>query len=301
MLKAFFSELIKIVKSDHPFILLTHDIIDGVIQFWNYKLFKTPDEHYVAVSNVIIGVILFGFGLRFAKSLSKTLRKKLHKNLDDAGLANNLERISYYILILLIAIFVLDISNVPLTALTVVGTTLALGVGLGSQNIANNFISGLIIMAERPIKLGDIIEVKNLNVVGKVTNIGARCVSIRSEDNINILIPNSNILQDTVINWTLDDNDLKTSLAYHVARDADIDKVDELIRKILNESEHILKNPTPHFLIKEITSEGYEYEIEFWINLSQSLDKKYVINEINRKIDPVFKAYNIQIVPREKP
>ena len=103
--------------------------------------------------------------------------------------------------LLLFTLFSLKVVNVPLTALTVLGGALALGVGFGSQNIINNFISGLILHAERPVKVGDLIQLDDL--YGNVEHIGARSTRVRTGSNLEIIVPNSTFLQNNVINFHL--------------------------------------------------------------------------------------------------
>ena len=289
----FIQEINKIIHSDHPFVVLFKDTLNGISYLWNYQLFKA-DGQPIAVSNVIIGLILFLFGLRYAKQFSLFVRNKLSAKAKlDNHSANSVEHLSYYIFILITAFFVLEITNVPLTTLTVVGTTLALGIGLGSQNIANNFISGLIIMIEKPIKLGDTIEVKN--VIGKVTHIGSRCVSLQTEDNINMLIPNSNILQDYIINWTLNDPTIKMILPIFVENNCSISEVDKLLYQVMDRDPNILKFPAPKIILHEICEECLVFEMEFWINLEGEINRKDIVNGINREIAPLFRAHNIKV------
>ena len=291
MIKEFFDEIIKILDSKNPFKEVMEEIADGILSIWNYKIFVTSDKQAVLVGNIILGVILFILGVRLAKRLSVMVKKKLSKSFLDQSVVSSLERLSYYFFMMIMVVFVLDVSNVPLTAFSVIGTTLALGVGLGSKNIVNNFMSGIIIMIECPIKLGDIIEVRH--IVGKVTNIGARYTSIQTENNINMLIPNSNILEDMIINWTLEDTILRTSLSLIIEDNVEIGQVDAVILKVLNDHPHVLKNPAPQILLKELCKNGYEIEVEFWIDLASSGKSKYIINDINRILVPIFKKNNI--------
>jgi len=289
-----FLKLKTLIYSDHPLVLLSHDILSSLSFVWNYILFRA-DNQPIAVSNVIISLILFSIGLRFARSFSILVRNKLSHNIKlDNHAASSLERISYYLFILIMVFFVLEVSNVPLTTLTVIGTTIALGIGLGSQNIANNFISGLIIMVEKPIKLGDIIEVKN--IIGKVIRIGGRCVSLQTENNINMLIPNSNILQDNIINWTLNDPTLKLSLTLYIENNCLISEVDELLTKIISSNDNILKRPAPRILLQEISEDCLVFEMEFWIDLDNEVDRKEIFNNINRTIEPLFREHHIKII-----
>jgi small-conductance mechanosensitive channel len=300
-MKEILSDLLSIFHSDHPFMLAINYVLSVLSYIWEYKIFETSDHQSIAVANMVVGLFLLIFVLKFAKFLSLKISARLQKiNKVDPSVINSLERISYYAFVVIFTIFVLDIVNVPLTAFTVVGTTLALGIGLGSQNIANNFISGLIIMIERPIKLGDIIEIKNLNVVGKVINIGARCVSVRSENNINILIPNSNILQDSVINWTFNDTHLKIVMPQYFDNNTEMEKIDKIFYQVINDNVNILKDPPAKVLVKSMGKDGLNIEVEFWINLSSNVDSKYIINDINRATQPLFEKHGVKLADKPK-
>ena len=292
-----FKEFIKNIKdffySDHPFVLLVNDIKEIMTSIWNFPIYITPEHQTISVSNVITGVFLFILGIKIAKGLSRHLRAKFLHNMDK-DTAINIERVSYYLFLIIITIFVFDFANVPLTALTVIGTTLAVGIGLGSQHAANNFISGLVIMIEKPIKIGDIIEVNN--IIGKVTNIGARCVSIRTSENINMLIPNSNILQDIVINWTHEDTTLKVALDFTINREANFDEFEKNIFNILQDNKMILKEPFPQILLKGYNKNGRCVGVEFWIDLLLNDRSEYIVNQINRELEIVLINTNIEII-----
>lgn len=266
------------------------NLLEGILSVWNYKVFVTSDEQSVLVSNIAISIILFVISLKFAKKISKIIREKFLKSLDFSA-ASALERISYYLFIVLATIFVLDISNVPLTVFTVIGTTFAVGIGLGSQNIANNFISGIIIMIEQPVKIGDIIEVKGIK--GKIVDIGARCVNIQTDTNVYMLVPNSNILQDIIVNWTHKEYILKNSLNFKIDTKLLIKDVDHIIMEAINHNPNILREPEAKILYKSISKNYYDIEIEFWIDLNSGKSGKVISNELNRFLALTLKQYNL--------
>jgi small-conductance mechanosensitive channel len=101
-------------------------------------------------------------------------------------------------------ITILEIANIPLNIFAFIGGALALSIGIGSQSLTNNFFSSILIMLERPIKIGDVVEIDGL--LGMVHSIGLRCVTLRTFSNIEISVPNSRIMQTILINWTLKDN-----------------------------------------------------------------------------------------------
>lgn len=293
MIKEFGAELIKIANSDNPFYLIIKEAFEIILNIWNYPIFITADKQQILISNIVIGIVLFIIGLKLVKKITKAVKKKLSERIVEVGVVSSLETLTYYFFMTIMVIFVLDISNVPLRVFTVVGTTLALGIGLGSQNIVNNFISGLIIMIERPIKVGDIIEVKNVN--GEVTHIGARCTSIKTSKNINILVPNSSILQDMVINWTLEDTILKSSFDLSLESQIDFKEIEDAILDVLRGNRKILMEPEPKIYLMELTKKGYDIQLEFWLDLANNSNSKHIINEINRSFIYIFKKHKIEV------
>lgn len=293
MLEKFIRAIEKIFDSNHPIYEIISDIQYIILSIWNYKIYTTIEKQQILVSNVVISIVLLLIGIKFVKRIINLLKRKLSQKSMEAGVINSLCQLAYYFLMLVMIIFVLDLSNVPLTIFTVVGTTLALGIGLGSQNIVNNFISGIIIMIEHPIKVGDIVEVKDIE--GEVIHIGARCTTIKTNKNINILVPNSNILQDVVVNWTLDDTILKSSISLNIKNNIDIEMVDTLILKVLNTSKHVLKAPKPTIYLTDFNSAYYEIEVNYSIDLSLKIRNKFVVDEINRALYEAFKKNNITI------
>ncbi len=297
MIKEFFLNIVGILHESHPFRLLMQELLGLFVQMWEYQIFTTADKQKILVSNIVLGIILFIVGLKIAKYLSNKIAKKFPSYFDK-NTASALKRVLDYILLIIISIFVLDIAHVPLTVFAVIGTTFAIGIGLGSQFLANNFMSGLVIMIERPIRIGDIIEVNK--VIGKVTSIGARCVRIRTEENINMLIPNSHILQDMIINWTLEDTTLKVGLLFIIDDKSDIKTFDDIVINLLKNHQDILKTPMPEILLKGICKDGYKIELKFWIDISISNDSKYVINKLNRELVPILKKHHINVIDEEE-
>ena len=129
-----------------------------------------------------------------------------------------------YVLIVLIA---LPVAGIPITIFAVLGGALAIGVGFGAQNLLNNLISGMILIAERPIRIGDIVELEKER--GRVEEIGNRCVRIRRYDGVHVLVPNSYFLEQRVVNWTLVSADIRSVVTVGVAYGSPVEKVRELL------------------------------------------------------------------------
>ncbi len=171
---------------------------------WTYELVSI-DGQSVRVGTLLVAVALVGLGYRLSRAASGILKRVLRRRLYvEEGAADAIESLAFYLLFASVAITALRFVHFPLTVFTVVGGALAIGVGFGSQNIMSNFISGLILMLERPVRPGDLIEVDGTH--GHVEHIGARSTRIRASNNTQIIVPNSFFLQSNVVNFTLSDD-----------------------------------------------------------------------------------------------
>jgi small-conductance mechanosensitive channel len=173
-----------------------------------------------------------------------------------------------------------------LTVFTFFGGALAIGVGFGAQNIVNNFISGLILMVERPIKINDVVEVDGQR--GRILSIGARCCQLRLSSGVDILVPNSHFLERNVINSTLTDTRYQTSVKIGVAYGSPIRDVAKLMQKAADDHGKILKTPEPMVLFSDFGDNALVFELYFWVDLSGALDPRIVSSDIRFIIDRLF-------------
>lgn len=273
-----------------PIVSIIKEIIHIIKDIWNYKIFTTSAKEDVMVYNVIIGIVLLFVGFKLSKRLSVAIRQKLSKTLDTST-AYSLGRVSYYIMIMLVLIFILDIANVPVTVFAVIGTTFALGFGLGAQHIVGNFFSGLMIMAENSIRIGDIIEVKDK--IGEVIDLGTRCITIRTNDDIEMIVPNSSLIQEVVINHSNHNDNLRHSLSFKIESSIEISKIDKLILDILSDYPDIQKYPMPRVLYKSICKKYYEIEVEFYFDAVVYGKYMYITDGVNRALVEVLRKYNV--------
>ena len=142
-------------------------------------------------------------------------------------------RAFFIAMLVLLAFILLDLLNLPLTAFAFVSGAIAIGVGFGAQNIINNFISGWILMWERPIRIGDLLELGQER--GRVEAINTRYTRIRRVDGVHLLIPNSALLENTVVNWTLIDRNVRTFVQVGVQYGSPVTQVRELIEQLVDE------------------------------------------------------------------
>ena len=176
-------------------------MLDEVKEVWGYVLATAPGGQAISIGQIVsVLVLLIGgyFGSRFVGYIFG--RRLAHTKLRP-DVIHVLKRIAFFSILLLVVVTALSLLGIPLTAFAFATGAIAIGVGFGAQNIINNFISGWILMAERPIRIGDFIEIDAWQ--GTVERVGNRSTRIRRTDGVHLLVPNSQLLERTVVNWTL--------------------------------------------------------------------------------------------------
>ena len=260
---------------------------------WNFELLAIDDQA-VTVRKVVIALFIFVFGLFMVKYLIRAIRNRLlpRMNLQPSAAAA-FEKIIYYLAFLLIILFGLRMVNIPLTAFTFLGGAIAIGVGFGAQNLINNFISGFIIMAERPIKIGDLVEIEGN--FAKVEEIGARCTRIRTAGNIHILVPNSSFLEKNITNWTLSDKMIRARVTVGVAYGSPVREVKRLMIKAVSDHGSVLKVPEPFVLFSDFGDNSLVFHVYFWIVVSRIMERLMIESDVRFRIDDLFREAGIVI------
>jgi small-conductance mechanosensitive channel len=167
-------------------------------------------------------------------------------------------------LLVLTAGFFLGIvaSGIPLDKVTIVIGALGVGIGLGLQNIVNNLVSGVILAIERPIQVGDVIDVGASS--GRVKEISIRSTRIVTADGAEVIIPNGDMLSQKLVNWTLNNNHLRVEIDLKLADGTDLEKAKKIILSCLTSSEDVMKTPEPQVLIRSISQAGADVQVLFW-------------------------------------
>lgn len=258
---------------------LTSKIYHSIKLVCNYTLF-TMDKQPVALYNIVTAVIFLVIGLKLARSLSLILKNKLLKVINiDPSVNDSLGKLFHYLFIILISLIVLDIAHVPLTVFTFIGGTLAISVGVGGQHLANNFVSGLVLMIERPLKINDIIEIEN--IMGRVISIDARSISIRTHANKVTFIPHSFLLQNTLTNWSMHDI-IKLDTSLTITQSPSSPRiVEHILFEALHSYEPILSTPRPEILLSSFENNMLNFEINFFVNSKLLFKRRQIISEVN--------------------
>ncbi|MBW2237114.1 MAG: mechanosensitive ion channel, partial [Deltaproteobacteria bacterium] len=157
----------------------------------------------------------------------------------------------------------LGAAGVDLSRVTLLAGAFGVGIGFGLQNIVNNFVSGLILLFERPIQVGDTIEVQGL--MGEVRRIGPRSSTVRSFDGAEVIVPNGTLISDNVVNWTLSDRRRRVILPLTLARGSDPEQVLQILRDVADANETVLKDPGPLVRFCGYDDGALSFELRAWI------------------------------------
>ena len=266
--------------------------LEQLNQMLAFVLFSYNDVQITVVKIIQIPLILFTMWFvvtRIGKLIKKSLLKR--KMNPDAVLL--FTRI-YFILSIAILIFTsLEVLNIPLTAFAFVSGAIAIGVGFGAQNIINNFISGWILMWERPIRIGDFLEVGNAK--GVVETINTRSTRIRRNDGVHMLVPNSQLLENTVTNWTLIDRNARTSVNVGVMYGSDVELVEKLMQQVLADHPAILPTLPKAVLLDDFAESAMMFSAYFWVYAESETMLRQVRSDIRFSLYKQFKLNNIKI------
>jgi len=260
---------------------------------WNMEIWVV-DGHSVSVGKVCIALIILIFGIVFARFVLHLIHKRLLATSQfRETTASAVHKALSYFAYLLVFLFALRIVNIPLTAFAFLGGAVAIGVGFGAQNLINNFISGFIILGERPISINDLIEVDG--VLGKVEEIGARCTRVRTGENVHKLVPNSSFLEKNITNWTLSDNNIRTKVVVGLAYGSPVEKVKETLMAAAISNHSVLKRPEPFVLFSDFGDNSLVFELYFWVQIRMVLEKKQIESQVRFEIDSLFRKEGLVI------
>ncbi|MBI3927538.1 MAG: mechanosensitive ion channel [Armatimonadetes bacterium] len=204
-------------------------------------------------------LLLFHYSGRVQGGLLRWL--SVHSTLDP-GAAHTVATLTRYGILFSGILVILDTAGVDVSTLQVFAGALGVGLGFGLQNVTSNFISGLIILFERPLKVGDRVEVGSLQ--GDVIAIGARSTTILTNDNITIVVPNTRFITDNVTNWSHRETRVRFRIPVLVHYGTDLDLVERLMMQVAAEDPDVLEDPPPGFRLLEFADSGMKLELRVW-------------------------------------
>ena len=258
------------------------------VKVWNTELFSS-----VTIGSILLLLILFASVIIIERIVQKQLiRRFLSRTKLQPSLQFGLSRIIGYTLIAVGFYVAFQLVGVDLSSLAIIAASLGVGIGFGLQNIINNLVSGIIILAERPISIGDRIEVAG--VAGRVTKIQLRSTTVVTNDNITMIVPNADFISNTVTNWSHGDPKVRIRVPVGVAYGSDLKLLQQLLLEAAAEHPKALRDPTPVVLFTEFGDSSLNFELGVWTQ-EMTATPIHFTSEMNFIIDQKLRENDIEI------
>ncbi|MBA2882954.1 small-conductance mechanosensitive channel/predicted nucleic acid-binding Zn-ribbon protein [Desulfosalsimonas propionicica] len=255
----------------------------------NYEV--TVGDFRLSLMGFVYALIVLLFVHTFTVIFKEFLRGRVLKDADmEPGLKDSILRITGYVLWMVGILIALRTVGISATALTVVFGALGIGLGFGLQNIFNNFLSGIILLFERPIQVGDVIEMGT--IWGTVREINVRSTQVRTFDNAELIIPNSDLISQVVTNWSFRDARVRRTVEVRVAYGSDVALVREVLMDVAYQHPRILRRPHPEVLFSDFGDSALVFKLRFWVHIDWFLT---VETDVRSDIDKQFKEHGITI------
>jgi small-conductance mechanosensitive channel len=272
---------------------------------WDFELFTAEDTvevegrkitstRSVTVGKSVgaVGVLVLGYLVVswLVRRLERTLVGRFKA---EPAVARIVRRWLQVILVLVLFVLALDLVKIPLTVFAFLGGALAIGFGFGAQVLIKNFISGVMLLIERPIKVGDIVQIGD--IVGTVTNISIRSSTIRTADGIETLIPNSVFVESNVTNWTYSSPRVRRSVKVGVAYGSDTRKVADTLLGVAERHGQVLKDPAPRVIFEDFGADGLAFSVEFWIDYAKGADSRLIASDLRFMVEKALAEAGIAV------
>lgn len=268
-----------------------NDLSSFFYKILNFKLFvlnQTP----ITPSSIIMFIIIMILFVFSSRSFNRFFVKRiLDKFQIDEGIRYPMLRVIHYLIILIGAVVAFQFVGIDLSGLAVIFGLLSVGIGFGLQNVTSNFVAGLILLFERPIRVGDRVTVGDTE--GEVTDINIRSTKILTLNNISIIVPNSEFVSRNVINWSIGDPKIRLEIEVGVSYNSDLDKVLTVLKHVGLDHPETLKDPQPKILFTGFGDSAWNMRLCVWI---QNPKRHHDIrSEINCEIVRKFRENQIEI------
>ena len=247
--------------------------------------------HRISLVALIAAVVVLVVAFQAGRWSRRRLRDGLlPKFTADAGLRNSIASLGYYAVLVLGLLLAIAVAGFDLTNLAIVAGALSVGIGFGLQNVVNNFVSGLILLFERPVKVGDVIDYQGNWAT--VEEIKVRSTHVRTFDLADLIVPNSELVSSTVTNWSHSSDVARVILNVHVAYGSDTARVHDLLMQAATEHPDIATDPAPTVLFRDFGDSALEFQLRCFTHLDYYLSAP---SELRFRIDALFREEGITI------
>ncbi|QQS45720.1 MAG: mechanosensitive ion channel [Acidobacteriota bacterium] len=268
-----------------------NDLIRKIIDIVNYNFINQP-QFKISLLSLILLSLLMAIVFSVSHYVRKLLGRSRWMEQLDAGLRFTILRILHYLIIAFGVLYGLKIGfNADLTSIAVLVGFLSVGIGFGLQYIASDLISGLILLFERPIRVGD--RLKLGDIEGRVENIQIRTTLIITNDNIAVIVPNSDLVRGQLINWSYSNHNVRIRIPVGVSYSSDLEVVSRALIEVGNSVSDVLADPAPKAQLRSFGDSSIDFELLVWI--SEPHKHPQIRSDINFAIARTFRERGIEI------
>ncbi|MBU6184091.1 MAG: mechanosensitive ion channel [Rickettsiales bacterium] len=264
--------------------LLSASQVDSSIfhEMWQYGLVNISGND-IKVSNIVVALLILLIGINLSKKLIKLIIPVISKKLDDdQDLVYTIERLLSLVFLGITILLALQVANIPLAIFAFIGGAFAIGIGLGAQGLVNNLVNTMIIIVEKPIKIGDIVEIQG--AIGRVKSIGTRCITVNSFTGGDVLVPNTILMQNKFSKWSGSDNISYCIYINIIKKDGlqiDYDLITEQLRRISNELDFAVSSIAPEIYLTKISELEDQFFLKFTCNSKLMKEANFIKSKIN--------------------
>jgi small-conductance mechanosensitive channel len=285
-------------------ILIWTFIFSNILVDWG--LFNIPSEAIqgflalgfsVGEKKITIGLVLAALAILYGSFIvswaiqTVLMEEVLRRRQVERGVRMSMARLVHYVLVLVGFMIALSALGFDLKNITILGGALGIGIGFGLQTVVSNFVCGLILLFERPLKVGDVIELGNQ--MGQVKKLGLRATVVQTFDQAEVVVPNTDLISNQVTNWTLADRRMRFTIPIGVAYGSDIGLVMKTLAGIAEENTMVLKDPAPQVLFTSLGASSLDFDFRIW--LGDFNDRRKVQSDLLVEIDRRFRDLGIEI------
>lgn len=262
--------------------------LNGLLHYRLASVVNTP----ITPLSVIELLVMISVFYWTAKWTREFVYRLLAKRTADMGIRNSIAILSQYSVVVLGLLLCLRVLGIDFNALKIVFSLFALGIGLGLRDLVNNFACGFLILLERPLRVGDIVNING--VEGEVTHIGSRAITVKTWDNMDLVVPNSEIFNKSFTNWTAKDSTVRTVVHLKISRQDNPHEVKIIIHNAVSGHKDVLQDPPPEVYLKEMTDTLMDFELRYFVNIRQVKSRTNVMSAVLMRIWDAFAAHGIE-------
>jgi potassium efflux system protein len=278
---------------------------DWAKRIWNFELFAVEDtidvggqkittSRGVTIGKSVGALLLFVLGYWLAARLARYFERLLIARFAIApAQARTVRRWALALWAFVLLALTLNLARIPLTVFAFLGGALAIGVGFGTQTIIKNFISGLIVLMERQVQVGDIVDVDG--VTGTVTEVNLRSSTVLAFDGVEAMIPNSSLLENKVTNWTHTDNRVRRVVKIGVAYGSPVREVADLLLDCMQRHGLVLKDPEPRVLFEDFGDSALVFAMHFWVEMRPGVSSLVIMSDLRFMVHRALEEAGIAI------